>query len=216
MVSRDGTIAVPAIIEAAHGRCVAAHFGAYDYLSSLNVAAARQSLLHPACDFARTVMIHACAVTNTRVSDGATNTLPVAIHRGTPLSPAQHDENTAAVHAAWKLHAAHVHHALVHGIFQGWDLHPAQLVARYGALYAYFLGALPAATERLTRFVARAAQATRAGAVFEDAATAQGLLAFFASGLECGALAEDDATATGLTVVEIRARSFLDIVEARR
>ena len=43
-------------------------------------------------------------------------------------------ENQRAVHAAWRLHADDVRHSLVNGFYQGWDLHPAQLPSRYGAV----------------------------------------------------------------------------------
>ena len=67
-----------------------------------------------------------------------------------------------AVHRAWKLHAGNVRHALVNGIYQGWDLHPAQLPSRYTAVFAFFLEGLAPASERLKNFVQKAAQATLA------------------------------------------------------
>ena len=36
------------------------------------------------------------------------------------------------------LHARHVRRSLGQGFYQGWDLHPAQLIARYAAVYAFF------------------------------------------------------------------------------
>jgi hypothetical protein len=104
----------------------------------------------------------------------------------------------------------------VHGYYQGWDLHPGQLVTRYAAVYAFFLEGLPAASLRLKNFVARAAQATLVGDVFDDAATGQGLLNFFLRGINCGAFGEDEALATGLTVDELRGRSFVQILKNRR
>jgi hypothetical protein len=121
-----------------------------------------------------------------------------------------------AVHAAWKLQASHVRRSLVGGFYQGWDLHPTQLVARFAAVYAFYLEALPAATARLSNFVAKAAQATLVGEVFDDAATGQGLLNFFLRGLACGAISEDEALATGLTLDELRSRSFVKILAGRR
>jgi hypothetical protein len=64
--------------------------------------------------------------------------------------------------------------------------------------------------------VEKAAQATVVGDVFDDAATGQGLLNFFVRGLSSGALTLDEARETGLTVDELRGRSFLKILEARR
>jgi hypothetical protein len=110
----------------------------------------------------------------------------------------------------------HVRHSLVGGFYQGWDLHPAQLVARYAAVYAFYLESLPAATARLSSFVAKAAQATLVGDVFDDAATGQGLLNFFLRGLGCGAIREDEALASGLSLEELRSRSFVKILAGRR
>jgi hypothetical protein len=72
---------------------------------------------------------------------------------------------------AWKLHFDDIQHSLVGGFYQGWDLHPAQLVTRYAALYAFFLDGIDAAAARLSHFVGKAAQATLVGDVFDDAAT---------------------------------------------
>jgi hypothetical protein len=110
----------------------------------------------------------------------------------------------------------HVRHSLVGGFYQGWDLHPAQLVARYAAVYAFYLESLSAATARLSSFVAKAAQATLVGDVFDDAATGQGLLNFFLRGLACGAISEAEALASGLTFDELRSRSFVKILAGRR
>jgi hypothetical protein len=71
-------------------------------------------------------------------------------------------------------------------------------------------------SRRLAAFVEEAARATRMGDVFDDAATGQGLLNFFLRGLSCGALTEEDVRPTGLAPEELRTRSFLEIVQARR
>jgi hypothetical protein len=155
------------------------------------------------------------AGTGVQLSDGATNIMPVAPHKGT-LSDAQKAENRAAVFAAWKLHADDIRHSLVNGFYQGWDLHPAQLPTRYGSVYAFFLEGLAPASERLKNFVEKAAQATLVGDVFDDAATGQGLLNFFLRGIACGAVTESEALATGLSLEEIRTRSFVKILDGRR
>jgi hypothetical protein len=144
--------------------------------------------------------------------------MPAAPHRpadGRPLTAAQERENRAAVHHGWALHYRHVRHSLRHSYYQGWDLHPAQLPTRYAAVYAFYLEALEAATERLSRFVERAARATLTGDVFDDAATGQALLNFFLRGVGCGAITEEEALATGLTIEELRTRSFLAILGVR-
>ena len=220
IVDERGGGALPALIEAARGRVVAAHFGTYDYTASLGITAAFQHMRHPACDFARHVMQVSLAVTGVRLSDGATNVMPVPVHRareGQTLTDAQLAENRAAVHRAWRLHYDDIRHSLVHAYYQGWDLHPAQLVTRYAAVYGFFCESLDAASERLRNFVAKAAQATLVGDVFDDAATGQGLLNFFLRALNCGAVREEEiGKLTGLTLDELRTGSFVKIVNNRR
>ncbi|HVF61324.1 MAG TPA: phosphoenolpyruvate kinase, partial [Thermoanaerobaculia bacterium] len=172
----SGRAGVRRLVEAADGRCAAAHFGTYDYTALCEITAAYQEMTHPACDFAKQVMQVALAGSGVQLSDGSTNILPVAPHRprdGAALTAEQSDENRRAVHAAWRLHYGHVRRSLVQGYYQGWDLHPAQLPTRYAAVYAFFLEGLDAASERLRNFLAKAAQATLVGDVFDDAATGQ-------------------------------------------
>ena len=196
---------LPALIEAAGGKCIAAHFGPYDYTASLGIA--RQHILHPVCDWARAMMQAQAAGLGVRLSDGPTNVMPVALHRGAALSGREAAENRTSVHRGWKMHYDHVQHALVNGFYQGWDLHPAQLVARFAALYAFFLDGLDLASERLKNFIAKAAQSTMVGGVFDDAATGQGLLNYFLRAINCGAIAESDAPAlTGVSLADLRAR----------
>ena len=84
-------------------------------------------------------------------------------------------------------------------------------------MYAFFLESLDAASERLLNFIAKAAQATLVGEVFDDAATGQGLLNFFLRALNCGAVKEEEIEAlTGLTLAELRSGSFVQIVQGRR
>lgn len=204
------------LAEAARGRCVAAHFGTYDYTAACNITAEHQSMTHPVCDFAKHMMQVAYAGTGIRISDGATNVLPVPPHRD-PRNTAQSNENRAVVHRAWRLHAEHIRHSLAGGFYQGWDLHPAQLVTRYAALYAFFLEGLDAASDRLRNFVQKAAQATLVGEVFDDAATGQGLLNYFLRAVNCGAVTESEALErSGLTLEELRGRSFVKILKNRR
>jgi len=216
ILDSDGTSMLPKLLKAARGRMIAAHFGTYDYTASCNITAAYQTMRHPACDFAKQMMQVAYGGTGVWLSDGATTIMPVPVHRGDPLTEDQKRDNARAVHAAWRLHADDIRHSLVNGIYQGWDLHPAQFPSRYGAAYGFFHKGLPAASERLKNFVNKAAQATLQGDVFDDAATGQGLLNFFLRGVNCGALTEQEALATGLTLDELRGRSFLKILNNRR
>ena len=211
-----GRSVLPRLHRAAAGRLTGAHFGTYDYTANCDITAAHQRMRHPACDFAKHVMKVSFAGTGIMLSDGATNIMPVGPHRGASLTDEQKRENRAAVFIAWRLHADDVRHSLVHGFYQGWDLHPAQLPTRYGAVYGFFLDGLAPASERLRNFVDKAAQATLVGDVFDDAATGQGLLNYFLRGIACGAVTEEEALATGLSLDEIRSKSFVKIMNARR
>ena len=218
LMAPDGRSNLPLLHQAAEGRCVAAHFGTYDYTASCSITAAYQKMDHPACDFALHMMKVAYANTGLWLSDGATNVMPVAPHRaakGESLSIEQEAENQAVVHGAWKMAYDHIRHSLMNGLYQGWDLHPAQLPIRYAACYAFFLEGFAAAAERLANFMAKAGQATLVGDVFDDAATGQGLLNYFLRGLSSGAVSLDELAVTGLTEEEIRTRSFAKILKMR-
>lgn len=206
IVDARGVCLIPALIDAAKGRCRSLHFGPYDYTSSLGMISSQQSLSHPACDFARHMMQVAAAGTGVFLSDGPTKTIPLPPDRA-PSVPAQQ---------ALRIHYDDVRRSLRHGFYQGWDLHPAQLPTRYAALYAFFLEGLDTAAGRLRNFIEAFAQATLHGSTFDDAASGQGLVNFFLRGLACGALIESDLEATGLTAAELRTRSFARIVENRR
>jgi hypothetical protein len=149
------------------------------------------------------------------LSDGPSTILPIPRHR-TPATDEERIENRAIVHRAMRHHFDLVQRSLSNGFYQGWDLHPGQLPTRYAAVYAFFLKSLDAASARLRNFVAQAAQATRAGDVFDDAATGQGLLNFLLRGVNCGAITVEEAAASGLTMDELRERSFLKILANRR
>jgi citrate lyase beta subunit len=204
IIDVDGAAGVRKWVELADGRVRGAHFGTYDYTASLSITAAYQTMDHPACDFARHVQQVSLAGTGVWLSDGATNVMPVG-------------DDPEVIRDAMRLHYDHIRHSLSHAYYQGWDLHPAQLVTRYAAVYSFFLEGLDAAGARLSNFVESAAKATMVGDVFDDAATGQGLLNYFLRAINCGAISEDEATSrTGLTVDELRTRSFLRILEGRR
>jgi len=230
IIDIDGKVAISGLVRAgggpvsaspavAGGRVRGCHFGTYDYTASCNITAAYQKIDHPACDFATHTMQVALGGTGIWMSDGATTIMPVPVYRAKPgesLTDEQQDINRRAVHRAWKLAYDNDMHALKRGIYQGWDLHPGQLVVRYAAVYAFFLESLAAAANRLQHFVKAAAQATLVGDTFDDAATGQGLLNYFLRALNCGAISEAEATATGLSLEELRAKSFVKIVAGRR
>jgi len=172
VVGANGRATVAKLITAADGRCAALHFGTYDYSAAAGIAAAYQSMDHPAADHAKAVVQAAAAQTGVRLSDGSTNVLPV----GTD------DE----VQAAWRLHHRLVRRSLERGFYQGWDLHPGHLPTRYAATYGFFADGRDAAVERLRRYLDR-----QAGGIADEPATARALAGYLLRGLDCGAL--DDA-----------------------
>jgi citrate lyase beta subunit len=177
VLGRNGAATAARMVHAAGPRLIGLHYGTYDYSAALGIAAAHQSSDHPAADFAKQVMQVAVAGTGAHAVDGSTNVLPVG--------------SREQVHAAWQLHAGLVRRALERGLYQGWDLHPAQLVTRYTATYAFFRAALPAAAGRLAAYLDRTA-----GGVLDEPATARALAAVVLRGLDCGAV--DDADVRGV------------------
>lgn len=202
IIDADGRCPLPSFVRAARGRCVAAHFGVYDYTAGCSITAAHQAMGHPSCEFARQMMQAALAGTGIWLSDGATNVMPVG-------------QDRAVVHRAWRLHYEDVRRSLATAFYQGWDLHPAQLPTRYAAVFSFFIEGLDQASDRLRHFIARAGQATLVGDIFDDAATGQALLNFFLRGVNCGALTEQEAAAAGLSLDELRLRSFVRILSRR-
>ncbi|NQW37121.1 MAG: phosphoenolpyruvate kinase [Flavobacteriales bacterium] len=215
IIDENGINPLRKFITASKGRCIATHFGTYDYTASCSITASYQEMDHPVCDFAHHMTKVALAHTGVWLSDGATNTMPIGPHRG-DLTIKQEEENKAVVHRAWLKGYKHIRHSLWNGYYQGWDLNPAQLPMRYAAVYAFFLESYDDAVIRLKTFVEKAARATLIGDVFDDAATGQGLLNYFLKALNSGAITEEEVLVTGLTLDEIRTRSFAKILKGRR
>jgi citrate lyase beta subunit len=182
-----GSVTVARMIQAGRGRVSGLHYGTYDYSASLGIAAAYQSMEHPAADLAKEVMQLAAAGTGVRLSDGSTNVLPVG-------DPEQ-------VRAAWANHGRLVRRSLERGFYQGWDLHPAQLPSRFAATYAFYREGFEPAARRLHDYVHQVS-----GAVLDEPATAKALAWFLKRGLDCGALgAEEVSGAVGLGADELTA-----------
>jgi citrate lyase beta subunit len=187
IVDAKGRLAIPRFIAAGGGRVSGLHFGTYDYTAACGLSAAEQHLAHPACDFARHVMQVSAAGTGVRLSDGSSNVLPVG----------------DGVGEAWRTHFGLVLRSLGHGFFQGWDMHPAQLVSRYAANYAYYLRNVASDAKRLRTYVDAAASG-----VLDEPATAQALAMSLRRTVDCGALSADDvAELSGLSADELAALS---------
>jgi citrate lyase beta subunit len=169
----QSVLAVSELIHLATGRVTGLHYGTYDYSAACGIAAPYQSLAHPAADHAKAVMQVAAAGTGIRLSDGSSNVLPVG--------------TAAQVRTAWDLHAQLVRRSLERGFYQGWDLHPLQLVTRYAATYGFYRDGMPDACARLRAYLGRTG-----GGVLDEPATAQAMAALLVRGLHCGALDEDE------------------------
>lgn len=170
VLGADGRSPLATLARAGAGRVTGLHFGTYDYSASLGIAAAYQSMDHPAADHAKQLMQLAAAGTGIRLSDGSTNVLPVGDRAD----------------AAWALHARLVRRSLERGFYQGWDLHPNQLPTRFLATYDFYREGLPDAAARLRTYLER-----RTAGVLDEPATARALAWFVLRGLQCGAV--DDA-----------------------
>ncbi|MDR7302530.1 DUF6986 family protein [Haloactinomyces albus] len=184
IVDSQGRFALPLFLRAGGGRVSGLHFGTYDYTAGCGLTAAHQHLAHRACDFARHVMQVSAAGTGVFLSDGSTNVLPTG------------DQ----VHHGWRTHYGLVRRSLEHGFFQGWDMHPAQLVTRYAAVFTAFRESAPAEAKRLSAYVF-----ATGGAVLDEPATARALAASFVRALDNGATdAAEVQEMTGLSESKVR------------
>ncbi|RIL08827.1 MAG: phosphoenolpyruvate kinase [Proteobacteria bacterium] len=192
----DGRIAVSDLIEAGKGRVKSLHLGLYDLTSALGVSSQSQSLNHHICTFARTVMQFAAAGRGINVVDSITNTIPAPLHKekdnGTPLSPQRIEENRRAVFHGWKCSFSNIWRALESGIYQGWDIHPAQLPMRYLATFIYFRRDLRESAARLAEFEKRSSQASLTGTIFDDQASILGIRNYLNVAINCGATSSDE------------------------
>jgi citrate lyase beta subunit len=187
IVDAEGRLAIPGFLTAGAGRVTGLHFGTYDYTAACGLGAGQQHLAHSACDFARHVMQVSAAGTGVRLSDGSSNVLPVG--------------DVDAVRAAWRVHYGLVRRSLEHGFFQGWDMHPAQLVTRYAAVYSYYRESLASDAARLAAYMSRTS-----GGILDEPATAQALSSSLLRAVDCGAATVEEITeATGLHLDELRA-----------
>ncbi len=214
----DGRSPLRALIAAAEGRCRAMHFGPYDFTAALDIGAADQRLDNPVCDAARLLLKLGTAGSGISLADGPVTTLPVGPHRaprGGKLTKRQSSENRRVVHTAWRESFRQITRAIAQGYHRGWDLHPAQLPVRYAAVYAFYLSECRAMSARMKHFLEEAGKASLHGALFDDAATGEGMLNFFRRGLQCGALTGDDVQSSGLTIEDLASTSILPVIQRR-
>lgn len=163
------------LLDAAGGKLLGVHLGPYDMLASLGVSAPFQRLHHSACTSARMQMLMAFAGTDVDVVDGPTKILPIG-------------ERREPVIAAWQQHRDEILLSLAEGFYQGWDLHPAQLVTRYATLYQFYGIHAAEMQARVANFEAGAEQAVVMQRQFDDASTVRGLRTFLQRAKDCRAI----------------------------
>lgn len=173
-------LALPTLVAAGGDRLVGLHVGTYDYSAALGISAENQASDHPSVEYATTLMQLTAAGTGVRVADGSSNLLPVG--------------PTEQVHAAWRRHADLVRRAWRRGLYQGWDLHPGQLVSRHAAVAECLLAGLPAALRRLADYAA----ARAGGSVADEPATARALAGHVQRALDARLLDDTGLAAAGL------------------
>jgi citrate lyase beta subunit len=178
LIGADGRVPLATMIHGGQGRVSGLHFGTYDYTASLGILGTHQDLRHPVADLAKGLMMLAAAETGVRVSDGSDNRIPVG------------DPET--VRQRWARHADGVQRALRGGIYQGWDLHPAQLPTRFAATFAFFRDGWAEAAERLGNYHRQAATG-----VMDEPATAFALARHLAAARASGAVDLEELDAVG-------------------
>lgn len=181
----DGSAPVATAIHVAGGRVTSLHYGTYDYSASLGVAAEYQSMEHPVADYAKDVMQVAVAGTGVHLSDGSTNILPVG--------------TAEQILSAWRLHYRLMRRSLERAIYQGWDLHPAQLPTRFIATIAFYREGFGRAAGRLRAYLTKTG-----GGVLDEPATARALARYLYRGYACGAVTEAEViSAVGLDAARL-------------
>ena len=127
------------------------------------------------------------AGTGVRLSDGSTQ-------RPAGRRPRRRARRRGARTSGWRCARS------THGFYQGWDLHPAQLVTRYAANYAFYLGNAAADAKRLRAYVDEGGRG-RAGRTRDGASACH--VDATGAGLRRAVLADDVERLCGLSEVEL-------------
>lgn len=213
VISASGLNPLPALVAAASGRAVAAHFGPYDFTAACDVLPSRQRLSHPICELGRQLLRVGLAGTGLWLSDGVTHLLPQPPHAPTTLTVEQRAANRDAVHRAWKEHVQDIRHAFDCGFYQGWDVHSGQLPTRVAATYDLYLEALPSLLERLGHLLDKA---TYQAPSSDERAAGQRLLAFLHQAVWCGAVRAEETVLPRSSLRAVDERRFSVLAEAAR
>ncbi|MCX4246952.1 DUF6986 family protein [Paraliomyxa miuraensis] len=212
-----GRCALPRLVRAAGGRCVAVHLGSEDLAQACGLAPEVADGQHPLSDLARGLLRLALGGTQVTLSDDTTGPLPEGPHPEDPsLSAKQRADNLAAVHRAWRLGHAQILHALRSGLYQGWDRHGSQLPVRYAANHRFFLERFDDAAAKLRELLTRATSAPVPDRHGDDARRGQRLLDFVRRAHRCGAVGRTALEKVGLEPHELDQPRFVALVAERR
>jgi citrate lyase beta subunit len=214
---RDGALAFPALLSAAGPRLRGVHLGVYDYTAAHGIAAMYQGMDHPACHFVRGLMALAFGGRGIVVSAGSTHVLPVGPHPELPNLPSPAIiENRPIIHRAWHRSHDQIRDALRRGFTHGWDLHPAQLPARFAAVFGYYIEGADATAARMRQILEAGTGATDDAAVLDDVATGQALFELYRRGHGCGALDDKRLRNAGLSADDLAHPSYAALLAHRR
>lgn len=212
-----GRCALPRLVRAAAGRCVAVHLGSEDLAQACGLAPEVADGGHPLSDLARGLLRLALGGTQVTLSDDTTGPLPEGPHpEDAPLSAKQRSDNLAAVHRAWRLGHEQILHALRSGLYQGWDRHGAQLPVRHAANHRFFLERFDDAAAKLRELLTAATSATVPDRHGDDARRGQRLLEFVRRAHRCGAVGRTTLERVGLEPHELEQTRFVALVAERR
>ena len=159
VLGADGSATVARMLDAAEHRCLALVYGTYDYSAALGVAPPSSAATIPSPS---TPSRHAGRDGQHRRAGVRRLVEHPARRRATTPSCTR-----GACRPDW------CGMALRGGLYQGWDMHPAQLPARFLVTYAFFREGAPFAVARL-----RAYRAKAESGVMDEPATERALVAY--------------------------------------
>jgi hypothetical protein len=204
----EGRNPLRSFLRAGGRRLRGACFGPYDFTTAMGIAPHHQRLQHPACDAARQSILLALSGTGLWLADGSTSLLPVA-----PTSGSNPQRDTAHVRSAWRAHFSDTLNSLAQGFYQGWDVHGAQLVTRWAAVFTFYRDGFATAGPRLRALVDQRSESAKPGAVFDDPATGESLLRFVRRAVASGAIGMAELENAGLHSIDLDPRmTFQEIV----
>jgi hypothetical protein len=178
-------------------RQIGLHIGIFDYLSSLKILGSDLGSRHPLIDDLRISLLKWRAkFPRLELSDGVLQKIPRLIEPS-------HDF-ALADQRVWIDNITEIMRTLDFGFYQGWDIHPQQVVCRLVANAIWTQKRLPAFIERGKKFVQSAGQATKSGASFDDRASVLMVVEFLERALYLGFTDLDELKRQGCDLDRLR------------